>query len=135
MICYICKEEKPPELMYRNGRCKPCSAAYRLAHQQGEYKERMMARRTPEYYRKVNLKSAWGMSPEDFAARLEKQGGKCAICDTTTPGGKGAFHIDHDHSTGKIRGLLCHRCNVGLGQFQDNIDRLERAKEYLKSGT
>ena len=46
--------------------------------------------------------------------------------------GKGKMAIDHDHATGKVRGLICYNCNIGLGHFKDSIDTLERAIEYLK---
>jgi len=70
---------------------------------------------------------------------LVAQGGGCAICGTVVPGGKGQFHIDHDHaccpkarSCGKcIRGLLCGNCNVGIGMLGDNADRLGKAFSYL----
>jgi hypothetical protein len=64
---------------------------------------------------------------------LENQRGKCKICDTENcfSSNKG-FNLDHDHLTGKIRGVLCNMCNLGLGHFQDSISRLIKAIEYLK---
>lgn len=78
------------------------------------------------------------LSPDDFQKRIEEQENKCKVCRETfirTP------HIDHDHaccsgkkSCGKcIRGLLCSNCNCGLGNFHDDIDRLEKAITYLKN--
>lgn len=63
---------------------------------------------------------------------LKKQNGGCAICKSKVSGGKGAFHVDHCHKTGKIRGLLCHFCNVGLGVFKDDVKTLSVAIAYLK---
>jgi hypothetical protein len=63
----------------------------------------------------------------------EDQGHKCAICSTTEPGGRGDFHVDHDHETGEVRSLLCCKCNLGLGYFNDNIETLLDAVEYLRS--
>ncbi len=54
----------------------------------------------------------------------------CAICGT--PKGKRNLALDHDHKTGKLRGVLCHRCNVGLGHFDDDMSRLAQAIEYIK---
>ena len=63
---------------------------------------------------------------------LEEQGGACAICRSTSPGGKGRFHVDHDHVTQEIRGLLCHGCNTTLGQVKDSPAALRAAAEYLE---
>ncbi len=81
----------------------------------------------------------YGLWPEQFQALIEKQNGKCAICSTEDPGGHGDWHVDHDHSCcdykgscGKcVRGLLCQRCNIGLGYFQDNNNYLQSAINYL----
>ena len=64
---------------------------------------------------------------------MAAQGSMCAICGLP-PSGKGpnaVLHIDHDHKTGKVRGLLCQACNRGLGFFRDARDRLTAAIEYL----
>lgn len=75
----------------------------------------------------------YGITPEEFAVMVDRQGGRCAICGTDTPGGKGNWHIDHDHITGVVRSLLCHACNVGLGNFNDNPDQLRAAIAYLEA--
>ena len=57
---------------------------------------------------------------------------KCMICGTEDPGRNcESFCIDHCHDTGQIRGLLCHSCNIGLGNFKDSIETLEKAIKYL----
>lgn len=58
--------------------------------------------------------------------------GKCGICGTTAPKSKKPWHIDHDHATGVVREMLCHRCNAGLGFFGDDERRLTAAIEYLR---
>lgn len=58
----------------------------------------------------------------------EKAAGRCQICHKET-----ALHIDHDHSTGQVRGLLCNSCNGGLGAFKDNPDFLHEAVRYLEN--
>lgn len=63
---------------------------------------------------------------------LESQGGACAICGGPPPLGRNLY-IDHDHLTGKVRGLLCHSCNSGLGMFKDHPDLLKVAAAYLDS--
>ena len=72
----------------------------------------------------------YGITPEQFAERLIAQDNRCAICRTDTPNGKG-WHVDHDHATQAVRGLLCGNCNNGLGNFADDPTRLRAAVEYL----
>lgn len=79
------------------------------------------------------LRYLYGLSVEDYQARLDAQGGVCAVCGTDKPGGKGAFHVDHCHTGGHVRGLLCHHCNLGLGNFKDDPERLRRAAAYLEA--
>ena len=72
------------------------------------------------------------MTPEFKAELLLKQGNRCAICRTAEPMGHGKWCIDHDHKNGRIRGLLCHSCNVGIGFLADDPERLRRAAEYIE---
>ena len=67
----------------------------------------------------------------EYQKLFDAQNGKCAICHK--PKGKIAFMVDHNHNTGKIRGLLCWTCNRGLGFFHDNADKLLAAAGYLKN--
>lgn len=82
--------------------------------------------------RRSKIKS-YGLSPEQFEQMLAQQSGRCAICKTDKPTVKigGSFRIDHCHSTGKVRGLLCMKCNSGLGMFSDSPEVLIAAAEYL----
>jgi hypothetical protein len=73
---------------------------------------------------------AYGLSMEVFAAMTEAQGFRCAIC-RADPDGQN-LHVDHDHETGAVRGLLCGSCNRALGLFQDDHTILQAAIEYLK---
>ena len=61
----------------------------------------------------------------------EAQGGKCAICNAHQSTLKRSLHADHDHATGKLRGLLCSSCNVGVGHLRDNARLLLNAARYL----
>ena len=70
----------------------------------------------------------YGITPDEVAVRLAAQGGVCACCGDT-PAGLG--HVDHDHATGAIRGVLCARCNIGIGYFLDRPERLRAAAAYL----
>jgi len=84
----------------------------------------------PEQVRKWQLKHHYGITPEDFDRMLAKQGGLCAIC--RGPFTRRGPHIDHDHKTNKIRGLLCQGCNQGIGLLKDDSAILKAAIDYLE---
>lgn len=69
------------------------------------------------------------MSGEAFSLLWDQQMGRCAIC--STPFDEDRPHVDHDHESGKVRGLLCSLCNPGLGFFKDDPELLEAAVRYL----
>lgn len=101
------------------------------------YNER---RKDPEWYRLEqqkerdrHLRRTFGITSEDFNQMLDKQSGSCAICLITECKSGVAFAVDHCHTTGAIRGLLCRDCNTSLGKFNDNIETLERAILYLRA--
>jgi hypothetical protein len=90
------------------------------------------SKRTSESIRKHSL-ARYNITSGGFDALLLKQHGCCAVCLTDEPGGKcKQWQIDHDHTTGIVRGLLCVRCNVGLGHFSDDVAMLKAAIAYLK---
>lgn len=81
----------------------------------------------------------YGLTRETYNALLASQGGGCAICGATESrdsdprtGKRRSLHIDHCHRTGRVRGLLCASCNLGLGKFSDDTERMRRAIEYLE---
>jgi hypothetical protein len=76
----------------------------------------------------------YGITSDDYYQLLETQRGCCAICLTDTPssGRFKKFSVDHNHKTGKVRSLLCHLCNTGIGVFKENDNLLHRAIAYLK---
>lgn len=73
----------------------------------------------------------YGISPEQYYEMLTEQEGKCKICNQPIPEGQ-YLDIDHNHKTGEIRGLICNKCNKGLGFFGEDIKVLENAIKYLK---
>lgn len=85
--------------------------------------------RTKKFNRLWNLKR-YGLDAEAFAQMLTAQGGICQICGKTDAGRR--LCIDHCHTTGKVRALLCRRCNTGIGQFLDDADYMLRASLYLQ---
>lgn len=81
--------------------------------------------------REYGLQKNYGIGVADFDVLLAAQGGRCAICDTDKPNGKG-WQVDHDHKSGANRGILCHGCNVGLGNYRDDPAILRSAIAYLE---
>jgi hypothetical protein len=77
--------------------------------------------------RSYHLKRRYGLSAEEVAELIRRQGGMCLVC-TRAP----AVHVDHDHETGQFRGVLCFSCNGALGQFEDECERLQLAADYLE---
>lgn len=89
----------------------------------------------PERDRVIHLKKNYGLTSDDYDKLLEDQNGSCAICGRLPTGGATStrnLHVDHDHKTGKIRGLLCQKCNPALGQFNDEPALLRAAAAYLE---
>ena len=84
--------------------------------------------------RKSYLKRKYGMTIDQYDAMLKAQGGGCFIC-TRPPREDISLHVDHDHSTGKVRGILCFRCNNALADFQENTQLLRKAVDYLAAHT
>jgi len=153
-ICSKCKQEKELSDYYKrdNGRtvqsqCKECQKAFKKEARKSpkhieyirEYNKQWRLQ-NPEKIKAWNkknsrnamLKSLYGLSELDYNILFNKQKGKCAICDKHQSEFKKPLCVDHNHETSKIRGLLCHNCNVSLGLLKDNIDVLEKAIEYLK---
>lgn len=85
------------------------------------------ASRNRERRKFVYIKCTYGITEGEYNALLDKQGGHCACCPQTED-----LVVDHCHATGAVRGLLCPRCNHGLGHFRDNTEYLQNAIAYLK---
>ena len=128
----------------RDGRthiCRDCSNAanrqWREANRdrRAEYRRRYAEANHAELARRgrrTQLRSRFGLSPEQYEAILELQGRACAIC-----GGDNrskALCVDHDHRSGIVRGLLCHRCNTVIGFARDSAPRLRAAAAYIRRG-
>ena len=97
--------------------CRPCHNAAALLP------ESKAKQREARYQRK------YGISVADFMRMLAEQRYQCRICRTRL--NEQNWHVDHDHGTGAVRGVLCDLCNKGLGQFKDNADLLRAAARYL----
>lgn len=93
---------------------------------------RACRKRNIERFRDYHRKMEYGLEYGEFQKKLNEQGGGCAICGETSPTkGRGGFHVDHCKQSGVVRGILCHNCNIGIGNLQHNPDILRAALKYL----
>lgn len=128
--CWKCKETKPTSEFYKKGyMCKSCARAYGDAYREKrrndpETRKRELAGNTDR-----QLQRHYGITLEEYNAMLEKQNGVCAVCGKPPNGRR--LHVDHDHKTGAVRGLLCSGCNTALGDVNDSMDILQRLIKYL----
>jgi len=83
---------------------------------------------TKQARRKYILKRLYDISEEEYNSLAKKQDGKCAIC-----GNEEKLYVDHNHGTGKVRGLLCNTCNTAIGMVKENTETLLKAITYLKA--
>lgn len=94
---------------------------------------RRLLRATPASKQKARaqqLRWRYGLRKHEFTEILASQGGRCAICRATAPGSRD-WHVDHDHVSGRVRGLLCSPCNTFIGLAKEDPDVLRQAAQYL----
>lgn len=89
--------------------------------------------KNPEKRKYYVLKAATGVSKEQYLELLSTQNYKCAICNKNCSDLNKKLSVDHDHITNNVRGLLCGKCNMGLGYFNDNKELLNNAIKYLSN--
>jgi hypothetical protein len=158
--CRDCGETKPVSdfyftrkrgVSYPSSYCKTCSnarnKAWRTTNPERDLErmakwraanpdyQRKWAEKNPRKREKNNFRARaakYQMTEAELASLLASRGGRCWICGAECREGRCGFHVDHCHETGRVRGVLCHHCNIGLGHFRDNIELLEKAVLYLK---
>lgn len=101
----------------------------KVSELQQVYRKRMLAA-DPEWERKSQYRKRYSLTLEQYDAMLTAQDNSCAIC-CGPPRGRLRYHVDHNHQTGKVRGLLCWRCNAALGNLDESVDVLTRMIAYL----
>lgn len=141
-ICKKCHIEKPFSEYYKSRRysdgvfssCKSCYSSYQYSEKNKE-KTRIRnvkkEKRRDGYHVEYALMKKYGITVKQYEEMAISQEYKCKICLEEKKGDKRMLYVDHCHKTGKIRGLLCQKCNSGIGLFSDNIIFLERAIDYL----
>lgn len=152
--CYACKTVKPISEFYPSKRhghqyeCKPCTRAYKTKYRKEnrekitayfkDYKaknreriresNRKHAKANPHVHRDYILRKVYGISLEKYNEMLGHQDGCCAVCRH-----RSKLNVDHCHTTGAVRGLLCTNCNQGIGRLMDSPKLLRAAAAYLEN--
>ena len=129
--CYACLTEKEHSAFYPNKakkdglstECKDCSRSKALKYHHANGDKVRESFRLRKY----------GLTPETFNELVVDQDNSCAICQThADEASRGRLFVDHCHSSGKVRGLLCHSCNLVIGHAKDNIETLTKSINYLR---
>jgi hypothetical protein len=92
-------------------RCKPCHSAWK---------------------NRTHIRRSYGLEWEEYIELMNKQCGKCALCGSEGSGKDTRLVVDHCHETGRVRGLLCWGCNVGIGLFKEDTDLLNKVIDYIR---
>lgn len=118
--------QRSTEQLRRGGKIKACEC-YKahnakpdsIRHKKGRFKD-------------WHLQKTYGITLDEYYQMLDEQDGTCAICDALPPTGRKKYlAVDHDHQTGKVRGLLCDNCNRAIGLLKDDAEVLNKASQYL----
>ncbi len=127
--CNKCEEIQPIENFYRDSKskggrrrhCKTCS--------------KLTPSKQLEARHEYNLMKKYGLTKEQYNQMLIDCNNRCQICGTTKPGGtSNRFCVDHCHKTNKVRGLLCWKCNCAISHFNEDVEILQKAINYLAVG-
>lgn len=133
--CFTCKEVLESSFFHKDrrrkdglrGMCKSCARKCSSDHYKSNSDHRW----------RRHIRYKYGITAVQYYMMLDQQAGQCKICKGARPGERGRtsrMDIDHCHSTGKVRGLLCPRCNKAIGLLGDNTDFLTAAIKYLSQG-
>jgi len=133
--CTKCEEIKPKTDFHMDkskkdgllSSCKACKNEWQKEYDQAN-KEKIKASQL-----KSKLMSNYGITQDEYDLNLELQDHACKICKVDASEFTRKLAVDHCHTTGEVRGLLCPSCNVGLGHFRDDIELLEDAIDYVKN--
>lgn len=147
--CIGCRQEKPltefyPTKQGKRGHYSRCRTCWAQAGREWRQRNREAAKRYRADYRRTHrkelahttrrsdLKTRYGITPERYDELFQIQGGKCHLCGDPPESNRRPC-VDHAHSTGVVRALLCDRCNAGLGAFRDNPELMRRAAAFVSA--
>lgn len=127
--CWACQKTKPVEQFSKNK--KGVDGYATLCLECKRIKGEKWRTGRPTYERERTLKK-YGIDIATYEATLEIQGGCCRICKKRPEDDPQPFHVDHSHKTGRVRGILCHGCNTGIGLFKEDVAFLKEAIAYIE---
>lgn len=143
-ICTKCKIKQELSQFYNKPRhklhcwCKECCRQYSRQYQKQYRKDN--PGKSKQYYKqhieetkqsnRINALRVYNITPEDYDRMFKAQNGVCAICGGVNKDSRNLF-VDHNHTTGKVRGLLCSNCNFAIGHMKDNVKLLQNLIKYL----
>lgn len=136
--CKTCDTTKPlSEFGLQRGKprhiCKECrKLESKKWYEENKDRKKELSKQYKHIKKDKDLQSTYGISLEDYNKMLAKQNCSCKICGVSQESLKRALCVDHCHTTGKVRGLLCDTCNRSLGLLKDSVDILKRAIKYLE---
>lgn len=137
-LCTTCKKVKPIfDFGLQRGKprhhCKECkNKESKEWYEKNKDRKKELSKKYRTKKKDQDLKKGYGISLEDYSGMLVSQNHRCKICRAPQENLKRSLCVDHDHVTGKVRGLLCDTCNRSLGLLKDNIDILKNAIKYLE---
>jgi hypothetical protein len=142
-LCTRCKQslsvaQFQPSQLRTTGKsvwCRECTNAYGREYYKRQRAEGKIRVRTHEHHRRKCLKKKYGITLEDYNRIFAEQGGVCAVCGEAESGNPyGVLEVEHDHETGRVRGLVCHPCNNAIMWYEQAhaYPHFERIVRYLK---
>lgn len=130
--CKTCKQSKYKVDFYRRSdRYKEFATECKVCYRR---RRRLNYKKNPKMHKNFMLKKTYGITLKQFNQMLKIQGHSCSICNKHKRNETKMLHVDHNHLTGNVRGLLCQSCNLGLGRLKGDlgIDILLKAVAYLR---
>lgn len=137
-LCPLCNKEKPLTDFYKDNNVKSCTGPICKICDKIKYKEsrKINRKNNKKQIQNKALQTLYGITLSDYNRMFEEQSGVCAICGKEeiqkNQFGTIRLSVDHDHQTGKVRGLLCSKCNRAIGLLNDDFKILNKAAKYLK---